>query len=333
MPEAETERDAANLSATPQEVRVASSRELDFRSAVSDRDYRLQIALPLVPPPDRGYPVLYVLDGFAYFASAADCVRANANAPQVAVVGIGYPTSQNWVDEILERGLRDALRPTGSQALAIARRLARTYDLTLPASDRELAAQRYPGAAEQLSSDVGGLTDFLRVIETEIKPRVAAIIPVDPSNQVLFGHSLGGLAALHALFLTPQAFNTFIVASPSIWWNGGVVLKGERGFSAAVHEGRAAPRVLITAGALEGQRPSHVPLPAGVSTTAIAERIATARMVDNARDLAARLRMLAGKPSFEVAEFLEFPNQGHGVSAWSALAAGVAFAFQGGARN
>jgi predicted alpha/beta superfamily hydrolase len=176
---------------------------------------------------------------------------------------------------------------------------------------------------------VGGLAEFLQTIETEIRPQVSALMPVDPSNQVLFGHSLGGLAALHTLFMAPQAFSTFIVASPSIWWNGRAVLSGEAAFRAAVESGEATPRVLVTMGALEGQSPSHIPTPPGAPAKDVAERIARARMVENAQELTARLRTLSGKAAFEVAEYLVFPNQGHGVSAWSALAAGVAFGFQG----
>lgn len=313
----------------PAEVCVANSRQIDFTSSVNGREYRIQVALPSAPAPEQGHPVLYVLDGFAYFASAADCVRFNANAPHVAVVGIGYPSSPSWVDGVLDRHFRGEARPTGPAATVYARRLARSYDLTLPASDAALAAARYPGAAEQVASDVGGVADFLKTIETDIRPRISAMLPVDPSNQVLFGHSFGGLAALHALFTAPQSFGAFIIASPSIWWNERAVLAGEPAFRAAVASGAASPRVLVTMGALEGRSPSHIPTPAGVPAKDVADRIAQARMVENARDLTARLQTLAGRPPFHIADYLVFPDQGHGISAWSALAAGVAFAFQG----
>jgi len=60
------------------------------------------------------------------------------------------------------------------------------------------------------------MDDFLKVIETDMKPRVFALAPVDRGNQTLFGHSFGGLTVLEALFREPGAFRTFVAASPSI---------------------------------------------------------------------------------------------------------------------
>src|SRR5207237_9175141 len=129
--------------------------------------------------------------------------------------------------------------------------LQRQYDLTRAATDAERAAQTAPGETPLRSANVGGLDDFLKTIETEVKPRVAALAHIDSANQALFGHSFGGLATLHALFVEPNAFRTFLISSPSIWWNNKVVLADERKFAAAVAAGQAAPRILVTMGGEE----------------------------------------------------------------------------------
>jgi predicted alpha/beta superfamily hydrolase len=317
----------ASTGRQPAEVSISNTRQIDFTSTVNGRDYRIQVALPRVPPPEKGYPVLYVLDGFGYFASATEAVRGNANAPHVAVVGIGYPFSVAWADGVLDRHFRGHERPMGMPAIGAAAELARFYDLTLPADDEALAAQSFPAAPKQFSSDVGGLDDFLKVIEAEIKPRVRELAPVDISNQVLFGHSLGGLASLHALFVEPDAFCTFIVASPSIWWNERSVLASEPSFTASVNSGQARPRALFTVGALEDEPPAHLDPPL-VVTAETAKFFARTQMVQNGRELVDRLKALKGEPPFEVADYLVFAGQGHGVSAWSALAAAIVFAFQ-----
>mgnify|MGYP001546589236 CR=1 FL=1 len=60
---------------------------------------------------------------------------------------------------------------------------------------------------------------------------------------------------VRALFTEPNAFRSFIASSPSLWWDGDAVLKGEEKFAAAVTAGRAAPRILITAGGDEDELP------------------------------------------------------------------------------
>jgi predicted alpha/beta superfamily hydrolase len=57
-------------------------------------------------------------------------------------------------------------------------------------------------------SEFGGAGTFPRVIEQEIKPRVANVVPVARGRDILFGHSFGALFVLHALFTHPEAFNT-----------------------------------------------------------------------------------------------------------------------------
>jgi alpha-beta hydrolase superfamily lysophospholipase len=65
---------------------------------------------------------------------------------------------------------------------------------------------RAPAWTGLTPDNVGGVDDFLQVIEKEIKPRVAALVPVNAGNQALFGHSIGGLAVLRALFTEPMRF-------------------------------------------------------------------------------------------------------------------------------
>src|SRR5690606_6559257 len=46
-----------------------------------------------------------------------------------------------------------------------------------------------------------------------------AAVPIDESRQTLYGHSYGGLFVLHALRTQPGAFQRYVAASPSLWWN------------------------------------------------------------------------------------------------------------------
>jgi predicted alpha/beta superfamily hydrolase len=318
---------ATTDSKPPAEISIPNTRRLDFVSKVNQHRYSISVALPLLPPPAAGYRVLYLLDGYAYFATAVEATRSKLNAPDVIVVGIGYPDDAEFIRGVKER---HAPLPAWMEELPSAASvfgLERFYDLSLPATDAELAAQNSSGLLVQKASSVGGLDDFLKTIESEIKPRVAALAPVDPANQAIFGHSLGGLAVVHALFVEPNAFRTFIAASPSIWWNRKVVLAGEAKFSAAVRAGQATPRVLITMGATEDVVEAKLGAKLGIDPVQFEAMIRDARMVENARELTQRLQALRGSAAYEVEDYALFDKQGHGISPWPALGRAIDFAF------
>jgi uncharacterized protein len=311
-------RSAAAAANHPAEVAVADSRRVTFVSRVNGHRYAIDIALPDMPPPPKGYPVIYVLDGDFYFASVAEAARVIGNAPQAIVVGIGYPHDPAWVASVFAKHRPLPAIFAAFPPFVAAVELERTYDLTLPlnAAQREDEADRgLPLAA----GDVGGVDDFLKTIETDVKPRVFALAPVDRGNQTLFGHSLGGLAVLEALFSEPDAFRTFVAASPSIWWGGGRVLRGEKAFSARVAAGRIAPRLLVTAGGEEESVAGLAPK--------IADEIRKLRMIGNACDLARRLKSLRGARGYEIADCAVFPRQDHGISVWPAIGRAIGFAF------
>jgi uncharacterized protein len=284
---------------TSQPFVIEGAARFEFRSEVNRRHYSISVGRPLVPSPEGGSPVLYVLDGYFYFASALEAVRVCA--PQVVVVGIGYP----------------------SDAPAIRERL---YDLSLPAAE-EVLARDLDGSMSIGAGDIGGVNAFLKVIETEIKPRVAAMAATDSSNQAIFGHSLAGLAVLHALFTEPGAFRTFIAASPSIWWGGRAVLDGEAKFGDDVRAGTVAPRVLITMGSEEQTPDPKYAARFGVRLEDHTAHVRRLRMVDNARELTERLKALCRPGGLEVEEYAVFSRQHHNVAAWPALGRAISFAF------
>lgn len=305
-------------------VVLANTERVDFRSAVNGRAYSISVALPLARAPEAGCPVLYVLDGQWYLASAVEAVRANA--PEVVVVGIGYPDDEAYVESVLERYRPLPTRLEEAPASIVAAGLERIYDLSLPASNEALAAD-FPAEHVPASKDVGGLDDFLETIENEVKPRIAAMTSVDSSNQAIFGHSLGGLAVVHALFVRPNAYRTFVASSPSIWWNSKSVLAGEAKFAEAVRTSKATARLLVTMGSEEETPDPKVAAHLKVDFARYTALLRRHRMVKNARELTERLKALRRPGAFEVDDYALFPNQHHGISPWPALGRAVAFAF------
>jgi predicted alpha/beta superfamily hydrolase len=307
----------------PSEVSLPDTRRIAFVSKLNGRHYSIDVALPILPPPPEGYPVIYVLDGDAYFPSAAEAV--NAIAANAIVVGIGYSHEPAWIAASLAKhapitGLLAVSAPFDTMVA-----IEREYDMSLTPDATSIRSMGLAGATVT-AADFGGMDDYLKIIETEVKPMVYGLAPVNRNDQTLFGHSLGGLTVVEALFTEPTAFRTFVAASPSLWWGDREVLKKEAAFDAAVSAGRAAPRVLITVGGDEEAAPKLPPEMADKQVE-INTLIKNARMVGNACDLAKRLQTLHGAQGYQVEDCAVFAGQGHQISPWPAIGRGVVFAF------
>jgi predicted alpha/beta superfamily hydrolase len=190
----------STVQGAPAQVALPGTYEFPLRSA-QGKDYRIFVALPQGEPPAAGYPVLYLLDGNAYFTAAAAAMREQSafagmsGVQGVIVVGVGYPGE----------GLLDRER--------------RTLDF-LPPSDGS-----NPSQSAMLGAPPGGADAFLGFLVDELRPALAARHRIDPVRQSLAGHSLGGYFALHALLHRPAAFRSYAAISPSIWVDNGRLLK------------------------------------------------------------------------------------------------------------
>lgn len=249
-------------------------------------EHRICVARPHGPPPSPdGYPLIVLTDANAAFATMADAVGLRSRRPEVTgvvpavVVGLGYPT-----DEPL-----DLVR--------------RTYDYTpVPRGPLEMP----PRPDGSVWPPVGGADAFLDFIEADVMPTIGRDLPLDPARRTLFGHSFGGLFSLYALFTRPGLFRTHVAASPSIWFADGVILEHERRFVAALQPD-ADLRLLITMGGCE-QEPTAVEMD-GADAAVRADWKRRNRMIDNAREMAARLAPLAGRGP--TVEYVEFPDEDH----------------------
>jgi predicted alpha/beta superfamily hydrolase len=63
----------------------------------------------------------------------------------------------------------------------------------------------------------GGGDKFHAFLTEELRPFLEAKYPLDPAKAILFGHSFGGLFAANVLAENPEAFDGYVIASPSVW--------------------------------------------------------------------------------------------------------------------
>lgn len=134
------------------------------------------------------HPVIYHLDGNAYFEQVCDAVRQrkqNKGATAPIIVGIGYGNAY----------LMDSLR-------------ARDY--TFP-----------PAPAEDSLLISGGGDKFYSFIKSVLIPHIDSVYQTDSANRTIMGHSFGGYFVLYALLRNyldegnTTIFNNYVAASPS----------------------------------------------------------------------------------------------------------------------
>jgi predicted alpha/beta superfamily hydrolase len=174
----------------------------------------------------------------------------------------------------------------------------------------DLSIPPVPPAKPFGNAPAGDGDAFLRMIRDEVKPFVEKRYRVDTSHQTLYGKSLGGLMTLRQLFRDPAQFQTYIAASPSIARSSFAVLSDEAAFSRRAAAGQLHLKLLITSADLEQPR----------------DEPATKwnRPVDNASDLAARLKVL--DPKDVQVDYVDFADETHFSVSLACLGRGLAFA-------
>jgi len=172
--------------------------QFQLKSKNTGHDYLIQIYKPPVAPPQHGYPVLYILDGNATFPSAANIAQSigagstKLGLDPLMIVAVGYPQQKTF----------DVQK--------------RAYDYT-PKPSAEFQTQgKYK---------YGGADQFISFLNNELKPEIAKQFPVNSQKQSLYGHSFGGLLVLYHFFQKPNAFQRYFAASPSLWFDQGMLFQ------------------------------------------------------------------------------------------------------------
>jgi len=268
------------------------------------RRYRIRVSAPANPPPQDGYPVLYVLDGDAWFGAAVEIVRMREYeklAPTI-VVAIAAP-SRAFFD------------------------LSRSYDFTPPGSVD----------ADFKGIELGGADGFLNFIDGTVKPWLRARHRVNDDRQILFGHSLGGLFVLHAMFKSPESFAIYLAASPDIRFADKAILKEASAFETSPK--RHSLRALVSVGALEAHpspalvddyRRYYTEHPQAIPGQTVDAAIAELFRDDHTFDKPAATRELVERlaKSGVNAAFVQFDGEEHMSAAISALNRGIPFALR-----
>lgn len=137
---------------------------------------------------NKKYPVIYLLDG-------------SANEDFVHVVGIvQFLTMIEAMPKSIVVGISN-----------VDRRRDFTYPTTIGKDKKD-----YP--------TTGSSAKFIKFLGEELQPYIVNKFKTDGSKTII-GQSLGGLLATEILLKNSELFNTYIIVSPSLWWDNESLLK------------------------------------------------------------------------------------------------------------
>lgn len=168
-------------------------------STYTQYEYSIEIYIPenII----ENAPVYYILDGLSYYHYAKETIRLQS-----------LNTLKTKIETAIVVGICHREKDMSSR---------RFLDFTGPAQN-----YMYPDRMKNsIPADVGGAEAFYKFIEFECKPAIHKLLPYKPTNEFIFGHSLGGYFSLWMLLHHPESFQGYVAISPSLWWNDYELLK------------------------------------------------------------------------------------------------------------
>jgi len=213
----------------PPALELANTAVYELTANGSDRRYQVWVDVPdSYADNDRPYPVVFVNDALYAFP----LVRSIRNL-------LGQH-GRNIEDFILV-GLPPQTGLTSKQSRS------RDYTPSNPLLDAARAKDDY-GA-----ETYGEAAVYRDYIEQQVFPLIAAHYRADMGRKVYAGHSLGGLFGSYVLLTRPEMFQSYILSSPSLWFDKHAILESESAYAAG-HSDLSA-RVMMTSGMYETVRP------------------------------------------------------------------------------
>jgi hypothetical protein len=172
----------------------------------------------------QAYPALFVTDAnyaFPLIRSIRNRLGAGGqNIADFVLVGLSYARQDS---------------PTDSRSL--------DYTPTNVLAKKSTKGQSYGAKA------YGGASLYADYLRQQVIPFVLQHYRVDPKQKIFVGHSYGGLLGAQMLLTQPDTFDSYILSSPSLWFDQGYVLKQAQQQSAS--QARLSATVQLYAGEYE----------------------------------------------------------------------------------
>jgi len=191
--------------AVPTPYMLDDTEVRDVHAGALNRDYQVFVALPdSYRSSNRRYPVVFVVDANYAFPVARGITQRlakHAGMEEAIVVGLSYAKGDSPV---------------------YSRR--RDYTPTMP---RGQYVSDMPGRVAAF----GDAQAYGRFLAADVFPLIAAHYRADMGRKIFVGHSYGGLLGLQLLLSEPATFDHYILGSPSLWFDQGVMFDREQAYA------------------------------------------------------------------------------------------------------
>ncbi|SMC29660.1 Predicted hydrolase of the alpha/beta superfamily [Andreprevotia lacus DSM 23236] len=209
------------------DVTAQQVQPLAFAGQTLSANYRIQVRLPAQFNPDRAYPVLYVLDWFVLGAGVTvqyQALEASGKIQPLILVGVDCPDS---IDACWLRRERD-YTPAWWQA-----------------------EEDYLGNTDPNLQITGGGPRLLALLRDQVIPRIETRYLANTAARGLHGTSLSGLFAADVLVRQPGSFGRYLINSPSLWYQDGLLISQAQ--AAPASQFATVQHAFFSMGELEGQ--------------------------------------------------------------------------------
>jgi len=182
---------------------IPDSEVWDVPDPISKRGYQVFVALPpsYGTQPQRRFPVLYATDAdYAFPIIRQLARRLNVEGPQIEefiLVGLSYGKGENGG-------------------------ISRQRDYTPTPNGPSTAP---PNAIH------GQAQAYQKYLRDQVKPFINGHYRTAPAKTIFLGHSYGALLGAQILFTEPGLFSSYILGSPSLWYDKRHALKLEASYA------------------------------------------------------------------------------------------------------
>ena len=202
------------VAAVPTPYVLDGTEVRDVHAGALNRDYQVFVALPdSYRSSNRRYPVVFVVDANYAFPVArgiAQRLAKHAGMEEAIVVGLSYAKGDS----------------SG---------YSRRRDYT-PSIPRGEYVSDMPGR----NAAFGEAQAYGRFIAADVFPLIAANYRADMGRKIFVGHSYGSLLGLQLLLSEPATFDHYILGSPSLWFDQGVMFDREQAYAKGHKDMRAS---------------------------------------------------------------------------------------------
>jgi len=214
--------------AVPPPYTLANTEVRDVRASTLGRDYQVFVALPdSYASSKRSYPVVFVVDAdyaFPVVRNIASRLHRHAGMEEAIVVGLSYAKGDAGV-------------------------FSRRRDYTPSTPRKHTYRSDMPGRAPAF----GEAASYGRYLTGEVLPFIARHYRADMGRKIFVGHSYGSLLGLQMMLDAPRSFEHYILGSPSLWFDAGIMFDREQAF--AVRNKDLPASVFFGIGSLETLAP------------------------------------------------------------------------------